>query len=179
MLKTSESWIFALRLGNHEQRDSETKYTYKLVAFDPGNAGYGVSESQILQTFSRVACPPTPLYKSIGADSPLVSPVTWRLMFSSKKRTPYLDQTRDDIESGWSRSLNAEETIWKEIKGASTLGARALVPEYDTRWALIWTHIFWSARARIRARCRCPSTRSRPWLGHRDWLRNLGEKSLI
>ena len=40
-------------------------------------------------------------------------------------------------ESGRSRSLNAEETIRKEIKGASTLGARALVPEYDTRWALI------------------------------------------
>ena len=32
-----------------------------------------------------VACPRTSLYKSIGADSPLVSPVTWCLMFSSKK----------------------------------------------------------------------------------------------
>ena len=39
-----------------------------------------------------------------------------------------------------------------------------MVPEYGTRWALMWTHpsIFSSTHARIPARWRCPSTRSRP-----------------
>ena len=32
------------------------------------------------------------------------------------KETLYLDQPNDDTESGWSRSLNAEETIQKETK---------------------------------------------------------------
>ena len=51
---------FFLKLGNHGK--SSTKYTYKLVAFDPGNAGYGVSESPIFQNFPGGACPRTPLY---------------------------------------------------------------------------------------------------------------------
>ena len=46
-------------------------------------------------------------------------------------------------------------------KGAFTLGARAPVPEYDPRWALMWTPLFLSTRASIRARHRCQSTRSR------------------
>ena len=44
---------------NHESSDSEkssTKYTYELIAFDQGNAGYGVSESPIFN--------PRPLYNS-------------------------------------------------------------------------------------------------------------------
>ena len=68
--------------------------------------------------FSRGACSWSP-YKIpvIGADSPLVSPVTWCLMFSDeKKKTPYLDQTNDETASGCSRSLNTEETIRKETK---------------------------------------------------------------
>ena len=43
-------WIMNLCTspGNHEKYDSEkisTKYMYKLLSFDPVNAGYGVSES--------------------------------------------------------------------------------------------------------------------------------------
>ena len=69
------------------------------------------------QNFSRAACPWTPcIICVIGVDSALVSPVTWCLMFSDKKKTPYLDQTNDDTESGCSRSLNTEETIPKETK---------------------------------------------------------------
>ena len=54
-------------------------------------------------------------------------------------------------------------------KGVFTLGARAPVPEYGPRWALMWTHLFLSTRARIRARCRCPSTRSRPCTRALKW----------
>ena len=52
-----------------------------------------------------------------------------------------------------------------EIKGAFTLGSRELVSEYNTRWALMWTHLFLSTRARIRARFQCPSRGSRPCTG--------------
>ena len=63
---------------------------------------------------------PPYIIRVIGADSPLVSPVTWCLIFSdekkNKKNPPYLDQINDDTESGCSRSLNTEETIRKETK---------------------------------------------------------------
>ena len=75
----------------------------------------GVSESPIFRNFSQGACLRTPyIIRVIGADS--------RACFSSnmvlnvqlqKKKTPYLDQTNDDTESG---SLNAEETIRTETK---------------------------------------------------------------
>ena len=45
---------------------------------------------------------------------------------------------------------------------AFKLGLRVLVPEYNTRWALMRTHLFLSTGARIRARFQCPSTRSIP-----------------
>ena len=45
---------------------------------------------------------------------------------------------------------------------AFTLGLRVLVPEYNTRWALMRTHLFLSTGVRIRARFQCPSTRSIP-----------------
>ena len=39
------------------------------------------------------------IVRAFGADSPLVSPVTWCKMFGYKK-TPYLDKTNDDAEPG-------------------------------------------------------------------------------
>ena len=39
---------------------------------------------------------------------------------------------------------------------------RHLVPEYSTRWPIMWTALFSSTYPRIRARCRCLSTRYRP-----------------
>ena len=48
--------------------------------FDPGNAGYGVSESPIFQNFPGGACPGPPyIIRGIGPDSLFVSPVTWCL----------------------------------------------------------------------------------------------------
>ena len=92
---------------NHESSDSEkssTKYTYELIAFDPGNAGYRVSESPIFNN-----PPPLPyIIRAFGADSPLVSPVTLCLMFSFRK-TPCGDKTNDDTKSEWSKSLNTKE----------------------------------------------------------------------
>ena len=106
-----ESWITIL------WEKLSTKYTHKLVTFDPGKAGYDVSESPVFQNYSPGACPRTPYtIRVIGADSRLVSQVTWCLMFSyKKKKTLYLDETNDDTESGWSRSfwsLNVEETYY-------------------------------------------------------------------
>ena len=61
--------------------------------------------------------PPDPLYNSCNRG-------WYSACFSSNlvlnvqlpKETLYLDQPNDDTESGWSRSLNAEETIQKETK---------------------------------------------------------------
>ena len=89
------------------KRDSEkcsTKYTHKLVAFDPGNAGYGVSDSLSFKNFLGEVCPGLPyIIRAFGADNPLASPVTcykirYGLIFSFK-RTPYLDKANDDTES--------------------------------------------------------------------------------
>ena len=57
---------------------------------------------QFSKIFPREHAPGPPyIIRVIGADSPFVSPVTWCLMFSDeKKKTPYLDQTNDDTESG-------------------------------------------------------------------------------
>ena len=44
------------------------------------------------------------------------------------------------------------------------------VPKYGTRWALMWTYSFSKhPHARIRARCWCPSTRSRPCARAQKW----------
>ena len=92
---------------NNETQKSSTKYTYKLIVFDPENAGYGVSESPIFQNFPGGACPRTPyIIRGIGADSLFVSPVTWCLTFSYK----------NNLYTTSSRSLNAEETIQNETK---------------------------------------------------------------
>ena len=75
---------------------------YKLVVFDPGNAGYGVSESPIFQLFpGENANGPPYIIRGIGADSVFVSSVAWYLTFSyNLKQPPYLRQTNDDTESG-------------------------------------------------------------------------------
>ena len=39
------------------------------------------------------------IVRAFGADSPLVSPVTWCIMFSYKKAL-HFDKTNDDAESG-------------------------------------------------------------------------------
>ena len=49
-----------------------------------------------------------------------------------------------------------------------TRKSNAVLTQYGTRWALMWTHPFFKhTHARIRVRCRCPSTRSR--LGAQKW----------
>ena len=53
-----ESWIMRLR------EKVNKIHVYKLVAFDPGNTGYGVSESLIFQNLPGEACSRTPLYNS-------------------------------------------------------------------------------------------------------------------
>ena len=46
--KNHESLYFGSGIKNNE---TLTKYTYELIAFDPGNAGCGVSESHIFKHF--------------------------------------------------------------------------------------------------------------------------------
>ena len=43
------------------------------------------------------------------------------------------------------------------------------VPEYGTRWALMWRMWTHSTHARIWARCRCPSTKSWPCTRAKKW----------
>ena len=83
-----ESWIIVTKharimnlctLGIMTKRDSEkspTKYRHKLVAFDPGNAGYGVSESLSFKKFFPGKYAPGLPYiiRAFGADNPLASP---------------------------------------------------------------------------------------------------------
>ena len=76
----------------------------------------GFQRVQFSKLFPGEHAPGPPyIIRVIGADSSIVSPVTWCLMCSYKK-TPHLDQTNDDTVSGWSKSLNAEESIQKETK---------------------------------------------------------------
>ena len=68
--------VFVLLLGNHEQRYSEkssTKYTYELIAFDPGNVlGHGVFESPIFNFFPWGACPLIPyIIRALGLKASL------------------------------------------------------------------------------------------------------------
>ena len=109
--------------GNYEQRDWELKAQQnRRIAFDPGNAGYVVSESPIFIFFSfpgEHAPKPPNIIRAFGADSRLVSPVT--LVFNVQlQKTPYLDKMNDDTEKQKSkiyiildknRSLNTKETI--------------------------------------------------------------------
>ena len=55
-------------MNNETLRKAQLKYTYELIAFDPGNAGYGVSESPIFKTFSGGTCSRTPQYNSCIRD---------------------------------------------------------------------------------------------------------------
>ena len=103
--------------------------SHPLLAFDPGNAGYVVSESPIFNFFSgwACACPRTPLYNScIRADSTLVFAVTLVLNVQLQK-TPHLDKMNDYTEKQWSkiyiilnknRSLNTKENIQNKTKAA-------------------------------------------------------------
>ena len=87
-------------LGIMNKRDSEkssTKYTPKLVAMDPGNAGYGVSESLSFKFFFPGKYAPVLPYiiRAFGADNPLASPVNcyeiWYGLIFSFKRTLHPD----------------------------------------------------------------------------------------
>ena len=63
-----------------------------IIAFDLGNEGYGVSESPIFNFFfpgEHAPGFPTDIIHAFRADSQLVSPVAWCLMFSYKE-TKYL-----------------------------------------------------------------------------------------
>jgi len=79
---------------------------YELIMFDPGNAGYGVSESPIIKKlFSVETCsrappplPPPHIILAFGADSLLVSPITLCLVFSYNN-TPCQDKTNDYTKS--------------------------------------------------------------------------------
>ena len=86
---------------NHEKRESEkssTKQTHELIAFDPANAGHGISESpEFSNIFPRENAPGPPIIRAFGTDNPLVSPVTIVLNVQLQK-TPYLDKTNDDTE---------------------------------------------------------------------------------
>ena len=96
-------------MNNETLRKAQQNYTYELIAFDPGNAGYGVSEGPIFKFFSGGTCPWTPyLIRAFGANSSLVSFITLCLMFSYKKN-PWQDNTNDDSKSEWGRSLNTKE----------------------------------------------------------------------
>ena len=79
-----ESWV--TRLWSWERLN---KIQYELIAFDPVNAGYGVSEGPIFKHFSGGACPRTPcITHAFRADSPLVSTVIWCLMQLQKNSIP-------------------------------------------------------------------------------------------
>ena len=75
---------------------------YELIAFDPGNAGYVVSENQIFNFFLSGEHDPQPPYiiRTFVADSTLVSPVTLVLNVQLQKN-PYLDKMNDDTEKQW------------------------------------------------------------------------------
>ena len=58
-------------MNNETQRKAQQNtVTYKLVVFDPGNAGYGVSESQFSKIFLVEHAPGPPyIIRGIRADS--------------------------------------------------------------------------------------------------------------
>ena len=87
-------------MNNATLRKAQQNARMNYIAFDPGNAGYGVYESPIFKNFFRGNMPPDPPYiiRAFGTDSPLVSPITLCLMFSYKK-TPCQDKTNDDTKS--------------------------------------------------------------------------------
>ena len=61
---------------------------FSALKIPAGNAEYGVSESPIFKHFPGGACPRTPnILRPFGADSPLVSPVTWYFMVSYKSNS--------------------------------------------------------------------------------------------
>ena len=99
-----------------KERDSEkssTNYTYELIAFDPGNAGYGVSESPI---FKKIFRPPY-IIRTFGADSPLVSPVTLLLNAQlQKKSIPGQNDTEwYETNMKWYR-LSMKTEVWTPKK---------------------------------------------------------------
>ena len=59
--KNLESLYFGSGIMNNETEKSSTKYTYELIAFDPGKAGYGVSEGPIFKDFSGNMPPDPPI----------------------------------------------------------------------------------------------------------------------
>ena len=73
-------------MNNETLRKAQQNTRIGLIAFDPGNVGYGVYESPIFKNFCRGTWPGTPyIIRAFGVDSPLVSPITLCLMFSYKK----------------------------------------------------------------------------------------------
>ena len=77
---------------------------YELIAFDPQNAGYVVSESPIFNFFLPGEHAPQPPYiiRTFVADSTLVSPMTLVLNVQLQK-TPYLDKMNNDTEKQLSK----------------------------------------------------------------------------
>ena len=62
--KKHESLYFGSGIMNNklDSEKSSTKYTYELIAFDSGDAGYGVSESPIFKFFFPGEHAPGPSY---------------------------------------------------------------------------------------------------------------------
>ena len=91
---------------------------YELIAFDPVNAGYGVSDSPLFRFFSWGAYP--------GMHSGLTVRLflQWHLVLNVQlQKTPHVDKTNDNTEQQWSkiyiildekRSLNTKETMQNE-----------------------------------------------------------------
>ena len=76
-----------------------TKYTYELIAFHLGNAGYGVSEGPIFKFVSGGTCPRTPhIIRAFRADSQLVSSNNLVLNVQLQKNLCQ-DKTNDDTKS--------------------------------------------------------------------------------
>ena len=71
-------------MNNETLRKAQQNTRIGLIAFDPGNVGYGVYESPIFKSFFPGEHAPGPPYmiRAFGADNPLVSPITLCLMFS-------------------------------------------------------------------------------------------------
>ena len=68
---------FGSGIMNNETLRKAQQNARMSFAFDPGNTGYGVSESPIFKHFSGGVCPRTPyIIRAFGAASSLVSPVT-------------------------------------------------------------------------------------------------------
>ena len=109
---------------------SSTKYAYELIAFDPGNAGYGVSKGPIFKTFFPGELAPAPPYiiRAFGADSPLVFPITLCLVFSYKN-TPRQDKRNDGTKSSLKQKIEHQRKGMNFLENSLGLHLSASVTE--------------------------------------------------